>query len=251
MKKILDKKEWIIIVLLIIVLILIPFIIGGAVKVHEGDKPISIDNWLIYYATIGGALIGGFITTVGLYITIRQTREIQNENRKDIEKQMNLEKNFKQIEYLKEFYSYSYKYERYVKNKLEDILNELYWLNDEFHNNESDNSEFDNIDPNNNELGLIIKEKSIDVIDTLENLSRDIIIQSASVQSKEIKKLVKSIISFDEDMIGEVMKVIEDGYSQEEIPKMFSDEDGIFSLVIQLLIALNVEVYNEIKRMSC
>lgn len=81
MKKILDKKEWIIIGVLIMLLISVPFIIGGAVKVHEGDKPISIDNWLIYYATIGGALIGGFITSVGLYITIKQTRDIQQENK--------------------------------------------------------------------------------------------------------------------------------------------------------------------------
>lgn len=86
MKKILEKKEIIIIIVLIIILITIPFIIGAMVKAHEWDKPISIDNWLIYYATIGGALIGGFITSVGLYITIKQTREIQSENKSIQEK---------------------------------------------------------------------------------------------------------------------------------------------------------------------
>ncbi|WP_338912762.1 hypothetical protein WHY20_04295 [Clostridium perfringens] len=92
MKKILHKKEWIIIGILIMLLSSVPFIIGGAVKMHEWDKPISIDNWLIYYATICGALIGGFITALGLYITVNQTREIQQENK--LEQERNERKQF-------------------------------------------------------------------------------------------------------------------------------------------------------------
>lgn len=81
-KKILSKLEFAVFVVLLILMMLTAFIIAGLVKVNEWSVPISIDNWLIYYGTIFGALIGGYITAVGLYITNKQTREIQNENKK-------------------------------------------------------------------------------------------------------------------------------------------------------------------------
>lgn len=90
MKKILNYKEIRIVFLLAILLISIPFIIGYIVKLHEWEKPISIDNWLLYYATIGGSLIGGFITTVGLYITVNQTRKIQIKNEEFNSKQLKI-----------------------------------------------------------------------------------------------------------------------------------------------------------------
>ncbi|MCX0377035.1 hypothetical protein [Clostridium perfringens] len=241
------------ILLIIVVLgIVVPFVINITAIGSDFPSKAGNDGWISFWGSYIGGIFGGAGTLIALYISSNQarehqresmqlTRKIQEENREDMQKQIDLEKNSKQVEYLKYLYIHSYKYEKYIKTKLEEILNEIYWLNDEFKNNETHNSE----------IGLEIREKSMDVIDTLEDLSRDIKIQSASVQSKEIKKIVDFIISFDEDMMEKVIEVTNDDYHQERIGEMFSDEDGLFAIIIQLLIALNVEVYNEIERISC
>ncbi|MBU3131969.1 hypothetical protein KPL40_05850 [Clostridium gasigenes] len=76
------KVEFIVVGLVFIFLLSIAVIIAIIVKTNEWGNPITIDNWLIYYGTIGGSLTAGYITAVGLYITNKQTREIQDENKK-------------------------------------------------------------------------------------------------------------------------------------------------------------------------
>ncbi|MGG7077368.1 hypothetical protein [Clostridium sardiniense] len=240
MKKILDKKEIIIIIGLITLLISIPFIIGSMVKVHELDKPISIDNWLIYYATIGGALIGGFITAVGLYITIKQTREIQDENSKDIEKERTIEKDIRQIEYLKKLYIQGYKYEKYLKNNLGKSLMKIKKLDTVLNMLKSNK---------NDDFGSEIIEISLNIIDTLDDLNRNIIIESACIQSKEIKSLVILISNFQENIIDKMNKIISEiqNYDENSISEILSDEKNVFGIVIKLLIELNVEIYRDIE----
>ena len=230
MKKILNKKELIIILLLITFLISIPFIIGTAVKVHEWDKPISIDNWLIYYATIGGALIGGFITSVGLYITIKQTREVQNENKKEINVERNINKYKLEIEYLKDLYKESYDYEKYIKNDLEYILKEA-------------------IDKSALELSLEIKDITSGILNNINNYNRNIKILSVCVQSLEISQAVDAIKSLESDLIDETKKILLNSfdYDEKRISNLFIKEDSLFYILITLLIGLNTEIIYEIE----
>ncbi|HAT4162131.1 TPA: hypothetical protein I9Z77_001566 [Clostridium perfringens] len=230
MKKILNKKELIIILLLITFLISIPFIIGAAVKVHEWDKPISIDNWLIYYATIGGALIGGFITSVGLYITIKQTREVQNENKKEINVERNINKYKLEIEYLKDLYKESYDYEKYIKNDLEYILKEA-------------------IDKSALELSLEIKDITSGILNNINNYNRNIKILSVCVQSLEISQAVDAIKSLESDLIDETKKILLNSFDYDEkgISNLFIKEDSLFYILITLLIGLNTEIIYEIE----
>ncbi|ELC8361365.1 hypothetical protein ACSW9O_10635 [Clostridium perfringens] len=230
MKKILNKKELIIILLLIAFLISIPFIIGGVVKVHEWDKPISIDNWLIYYATIGGALIGGFITSVGLYITIKQTREVQNENKKEINIERNINKYKLEIEYLKDLYKESYDYEKYIKNDLEYIFKEA-------------------INENVFQISLKIKDISSGILNNINNYNRNIKILSVCVQSSEISQAVNAIKSLESDLIDETKKILlnSSDYDEKGISNLFIEEDSLFYILITLLIGLNTEIICEIE----
>lgn len=230
MRKILNKKEWIIILLLIAFLISIPFIIGGAVRVHEWDKPISIDNWLIYYATIGGALIGGFITAVGLYITIKQTREVQNENKKEINIERNINKYKLEIEYLKDLYKESYDYEKYIKNDLEDIFKEA-------------------INENILELALNIKNITSGILNSISNYNRNVKILSVCVQSSEISKLVTDIKILESDLINKTKEILlnSSDYDEKRISNLFIEEDSLFYILITLLVELNTEIIYEIE----
>lgn len=230
MKKILDKKEWIIIGVLIMLLISVPFIIGGAVKVHEGDKPISIDNWLIYYATIGGALIGGFITALGLYITIKQTREIQQENKNEINIERKINKYKVEIDYLKSLYEESYAYEKYLTNDLEDIFK-------------------DTINKDAIYLALNIKNITSDIFNNISNFNRSIKILSACVQSDEIDQLIDLIESLETCFIKETTKIFLNSteYTEDKISDLFIKDSTIFVNLIALLIKLNTEIIYQVK----
>lgn len=148
-KEILNRNEMLIISVLVVFLIFIPFIIGYIVKAHEWEKPISIDNWLLYYATIGGALIGGFITTVGLYITINQTRKIQIKNEEFNSKQLKIitindqineykilkdswDKFYDSLKFIEKNYNIKdiYKYNTELIQKIDDIIMQLICMED-------------------------------------------------------------------------------------------------------------------------
>lgn len=226
MKKILNKKEWIIIGVLIILLISVPFIIGVAVKVHEWDKPISIDNWLIYYATISGALIGGFITALGLYITIKQTREIQKENKKEIKIERNLNKYKIEIDYLKNLYQVSYDYEKYMTNNLEKKM-----------------------------ISVINGEKNpTEVLDSIfikiGDYNRNIMIESSCIQVAEISELVEIISNLECDFLIRIGNIFEkrDDYTEKKISGLFSDENEKIVILIKLLLTLNSKIAKQIKK---
>lgn len=230
MKKILEKKEIIIIIGLVIFLISIPFIIGGMVKVHEWEKPISIDNWLLYYATIGGALIGGFITSVGLYITIKQTREIQKENKTEINNERKINKYKVEIDYLKSLYEESYAYEKYLTNNLEDIFQ-------------------DTINRDAIYLAANIKNITSDIFNNISNFNRNIKILSVCVQSDEVDRLIDLIENLETCFISETSEVFLNSkkYTKEKISDLFSKDGETFYALILLLIKLNTEIIYQVK----
>ncbi|WP_338854768.1 hypothetical protein [Clostridium perfringens] len=228
MKKVINKKEWIIIVVLIILLISVPFIIGGSVKVHEWEKPISIDNWLIYYATICGSLIGGFITALGLYITIKQTREIQKETKKNIQIERVLNKYKIEIEYLKELYKISYDYENYMVNDLEKEI-------------------------------VSIVNREINKIDAIEYIARkiydyntNIVIEASCIQIPEISKLIKEISELKTELIFKIADIVNDidAYKEQDISKLFTNKNEKFVPTTKLLIILNKEIVKQIKKIK-
>lgn len=76
------KKELAIVVPFALIMIIgLPMLLFTSIYTLTGDQYPGIDNTFIFFATIIGACFTGFITAGGLFITIRQTREIQNENR--------------------------------------------------------------------------------------------------------------------------------------------------------------------------
>jgi|GEM_PF-2625004 len=81
-EKVTTKLEIVLFVMLFIFLATVAFLIGIAVKSNEWKDPITIDNWLIYYGTISGSLIGGFITATGLFFTLKQNSKTILEQRK-------------------------------------------------------------------------------------------------------------------------------------------------------------------------
>ncbi len=86
------------IVLVFAGMVAIIFIIAVCVRVNEieGGLSISIDNWLLYYGTISGALVRGFITAVGLFFTfkinakqLKEQRKIDNDRWESSNRQFN------------------------------------------------------------------------------------------------------------------------------------------------------------------
>ena len=60
-------------------------IVPNAVKYYYPDVTIG-DTWVSFFGSYLGGLFGGIVTLIALYITVKQTREIQQENRLEQEK---------------------------------------------------------------------------------------------------------------------------------------------------------------------
>lgn len=94
--KLFCKRDiWFIIVTLLGSIALI-FLIAWLVRLHEGKEWIDLKTWLSYYGSIGGAMFGGCITAIGLYITFRinnkqleEQRKIDNKRWENSNKQFN------------------------------------------------------------------------------------------------------------------------------------------------------------------
>jgi len=82
--KFLKGYEKFAIFILILLMTLIIFIIAVWVKSYESlyKSSIALDNWLLYYGTISGALIGGAITAIGLFFTFKINANQLEEQRK-------------------------------------------------------------------------------------------------------------------------------------------------------------------------
>lgn len=94
--KLFCKRDIVIIVITLLASIVLIFFIAVAVKINEGKEWISLEGWLAYYGSICGAVFGGIITAVGLYITFRvnnkqleEQRHIDNERWENSNRQFN------------------------------------------------------------------------------------------------------------------------------------------------------------------
>ncbi|EES50821.1 hypothetical protein [Clostridium botulinum] len=74
--------------------LILPFLIYAIIDSTRGGYiHVTKDNMLVFYGTIIGACFTGIITAVGLFITTKQTRQIQEENLKMQERLIKLEEN--------------------------------------------------------------------------------------------------------------------------------------------------------------
>lgn len=80
-------KNKIIIAILIVLILVAPFIIQYGVINNNFISKATNDGWALFWGSYLGGLFGGIGTLIALYITVKQTREIQDEN-KDIQERI-------------------------------------------------------------------------------------------------------------------------------------------------------------------
>jgi hypothetical protein len=70
-----EKFPYIICGLILILIICLLIIIPTYLQLAEKNSSISFDNWLQFFGSVGGAVLGGSITAIGLYLSLRENRK--------------------------------------------------------------------------------------------------------------------------------------------------------------------------------
>lgn len=183
------------------------FLVAWLVRLHEGT--IKLDVWLSYYGSICGAMFGGWITAVGLYITFKvNAKQLKEQREHDDEKfnqQMKIQIiNEKINDYtlcveslikLKESAKDLYKY---VKDYKETVGDEIF---------EASMGRYSREESENERNGVKIHDLSI-MYDKYEeyNLSYDITsIRCFGISEKEKNKSLKTTINTIDGIIGDTI----------------------------------------------
>ncbi len=219
--KFLKGYEKIAILILTLLMTLTIFIIAVWVKSYETTykSSIALDNWLLYYGTISGTLIGGAITAIGLFFTFKinasqfeEQRRIDNMRWKNSNRQFNQQMKIQIInEKISDYKKCIESINQFINDnaRLSDAIDE-YYTNIKIFIKKLDN--------------LKLKKESIKELNLKYNKDIPIILEKAKIDSKAFD------LSSMSDSIGKSLE-------SSEIIKMSS------KCIAQQNIVDNIEIY--------
>ena len=100
-----NKKQRIVRIIVVYVFIgfIIPIVLRHAVFENDVYSKLSNEGWASFLGSYVGGVLGGLGTLIAMYMTIKQTTEIQEENKKDTDQKILTESMRRNKEYTQNF----------------------------------------------------------------------------------------------------------------------------------------------------
>lgn len=206
-----------------------------------------------------GAIIGGITTLIAVFFTIKQTREVQDENKNENRKIKEIDSLKTQIEYSKNLFQYAYNYQLYLENldnELDKILRRTNFLNKK-DNSEKEMPKKEDIKYKNpyeamrkeEEIlfNLDIASKLKVICNTMEEHTKRIMIESASIMNLNINSMVRGMF---EKLFGNtelVSTIIQKNENIEDAKEILHDKESDVNLTLELLASFQYEIQKYIE----
>lgn len=215
---------------------------------------LSSNSNAIAYLQYIGSLLGGSATLIALYITVKQTRNIQKDNKEQAITVKEIDKLKMQIEYSKSAFEYSYEYELLLEN-IDKSVEKILRRTDLMLAKEDD--ELDDVGYKKNYetmkkekeilLDLDVEQQINKIFNKIDKYSKKIMIATASITNEEINSSVEilfDLLSINTEFLG---KIVYENKNIDEAMNLIKAENSSINLTLSMLITFQFQLSNHIR----